>query len=201
LLGEDHEIAQIPLFAAAVAQVQQPAVFVAEVDPYVAQDLVALSARQAPPTAYLQQYPEALCFYNWAEEFELIRSLRAQKTQIWGIDQVYAMTAGRFYTRLAEQVKGPAAKAYALHRAAFYRAQGKALETESATKASMTLQSTEAVDSLLTATRREGPAVQQMVRDYAASHAIYRTYQTRKPLPNGLSGHQARLNLMRHSLL
>jgi hypothetical protein len=40
-----------------------------------------------------------------------------------------------------------------------------------------------------------------MVQDYVASYQIYRTYETRALLPGGLSGHQARLNLMRRNLL
>lgn len=37
-------------------------------------------------TACLQQYPEAPYFYNWAEEFELIQTLRAQLVPVVGLD-------------------------------------------------------------------------------------------------------------------
>lgn len=82
-----------------------PAAFVAEIDPYVAQDLTALAA-PGLPTAYSRRYPEALCFYNRAEEFELVRTPRAQRVQVLRLEQVFIATAGRFYARLAEQANG-----------------------------------------------------------------------------------------------
>ena len=195
LIGEAHGTAQIPGFVAAVAQVQQPAVFVAEIDPYVAQDLTTLVAQPGPPTAYLQQYPEALCFYSLAEEFELARTLRAQHVQLVGLDQVFVTTAARFYARLAEQAKGRPARAYLQQQAAKYRAQGQAFEREGKRGSSMKFQTQSAIDSLVATTRAEGPAVRQMVQDYAASYAIYQGQF------HGTGGHQERLNLMRRNLL
>lgn len=195
LVGEDHGMAQIPVFTAAVARVFQPAVFVAEVDPYVAQDITALAAQPGPPTAYLQRYPEALCFANWVEEFELIRTLRAQRVQLLGLDQVFMMTAGRFYERLAGQAQGKPAKAYLQQRAAAYQAQGQVFEKEGGSKSSMLVQPQSAIDSLVAITRREGPAVQQMVQDYVTSYQIYQGQI------HGTGGHQERLNLMKRNLL
>jgi hypothetical protein len=40
----------------------------------VAQHVTQLLAQPGPATAYLQRYPEALCFFDWAEEFELART-------------------------------------------------------------------------------------------------------------------------------
>ncbi|AMJ66407.1 hypothetical protein AXW84_13920 [Hymenobacter sp. PAMC 26628] len=195
LVGEDHGLAQVPGFTAAVAQVLRPAVFVAEIDPYVAAELTALAAQPGLPTAHSQQYPEALCFYNWAEEFELIRTLRARRVQVVGLDQVYAATAGRFYARLAALAKGKAAKAYLQRQAAVYQAQGQAFAREKKNRSSMTEQRPAAVDSLVAATRREGPEVRQMVQDYVLSYRIYQSQI------HGTGGHQERLNLMRRTLL
>lgn len=195
LVGEDHGLAQIPLFTAAVAQVLKPAVFVAEIDPYVAADLTALTAQPGLPTAYSQQYPEALCFYNWAEEFELIRTLRTQHAQVVGLDQVYVATAGRFYARLAALAKGKPARAYLRRQAASYQAQGQAFAREGKDRFSMSEQRPAALDSLVAATRQEGPAVRQMVQDYALSYQIYQGQI------HGTGGHQERLNLMRCNLL
>ncbi|AWM32809.1 hypothetical protein [Hymenobacter nivis] len=194
-IGEAHGLAQIPLFTAAVAQVLKPAVFVAEIDPYVAQDLTALAAQPGPPTAYLQQYPEALCFYNWAEEFELIRTLRAQRVQVLGLDQVFIAMAGRFYALLAEPAKGKPARAYLRRQAAAYQAQGEAFEHAGKDQFSMAEQRQSALDSLVAATHEEGPAVRQMVHDYALSYQIYQGQI------HGTGGHQERLNLMRRNLL
>ncbi|MGI4886838.1 MAG: hypothetical protein ACRYFR_17920 [Janthinobacterium lividum] len=195
LVGEDHGLAQVPLFTAAVARVQQPAVFAAEIDPYVADDLTALAAQPGLPTAYSQQYPEALCFYNWAEEFELIRTLRAQRVQVVGLDQVFIATAGRFYARLAALAKGKPAKAYLQRRAAAYQAQGQAFARQGKDRFSMAEQRPAALDSLVAATRQEGPAVRQLVQDYALSYQIYQGQI------HGTGGHQERLNLMRRNLL
>lgn len=97
LVGEDHGTAQIPAFTAALAHVLKPAVYVAEIDPYEAQDLTQLVAQPGLPTAFQQQHPLGLSFYSWAEEFELARALRAQQVRILGVDQVNCFYAGRFY--------------------------------------------------------------------------------------------------------
>ena len=123
LLGESHGTAQVPQFAAAVAQVLKPAVYVAEIDPSAAQTLTRLAAQPGPPTAYLRQYPDALCFYSWAEEFDLIRTLRAQQIRLVGLDQLFIASAAPFYAQLAGQVKSKSARAYLQRRAASYQAQ------------------------------------------------------------------------------
>ena len=66
-------MAQIPVFAQAVAEVMQPKVYVAEIDRYQARDLTRLTAQPGLPSAFLRQYPMDLSFYSWAEEFKLAR--------------------------------------------------------------------------------------------------------------------------------
>lgn len=190
LLGEEHGLAQVPPFAAAVAQVLQPAVFAAEIDPYVAQALTRLAAQPGPPTAYLRQYPEALCFYDLAEEFDLVRTLRAQQTRLIGLDQVFATTAAPFYAQLASLVKNRAAKTYLQQRAAAYQAQDQAYAQLGHDDWVLLKQSQSSVDSLLLLTRHESAAAQQMAQDYAASYRIYKT-----------GSHPARLQLMKQNLL
>src|SRR5689334_16338394 len=60
LVGEDHGMAQIPGFAAAVGQVLKPKLYVAEIDKYQARDLSRLAAQPGLPTAFSRQYPMAL---------------------------------------------------------------------------------------------------------------------------------------------
>ena len=191
LVGEDHGTAQIPQFAAALAQVLKPAVYVAEIDPYVTQALTELTTQPGPPAAYLRQYPGALCFYAFAEEFELVRQLRTQQTRLVGLDQVWSFSAAPFYTRLAGQVKNKATRAYLQQRAAAYQAQDQANEQRNGHTLAMTAQAPSAGDSLLALTKNESPAVQQMAQDYVASYRIYTERGT----------HQRRLNLMKHNLL
>jgi len=190
LVGEDHGIAQIPPFAAAIAQVLKPALYVAEVDPYVAQEATRLVAQPGPPTAYLRRYPEALCFFDLAEEYELVRTLRAQQVQLVGLDQVFCTTSALFYARLAELVKNAATKTYLQRRAKAFEAQNQRYEKLGQDDYVMTTQPQSAVDSLLLLTKNESPAAQKMARDYAASYTIYKT-----------QAHQTRVNLMKQNLL
>jgi len=190
LLGEDHGLAQVPQLAAAIAQVLRPAVFVAEVDPYVAQEATRLVAQPGPATAYLRRYPEALCFFDLAEEYELVRTLRAQQVRLVGIDQVFCTTSAPFYARLAELVKAKPTKAYLQRQAKAFEAQNQRYEKLGQDDYVMTTQPQSAVDSLLLLTKPESPAAQKMAQDYAASYAIYKT-----------QAHQARVNLMKQNLL
>jgi hypothetical protein len=195
LLGEDHGIAQIPGFATAVARELKPAVYVAEIDKYQAQDLSRLAAQPGLPTAYNQRHAMGLTFYSWAEEFELARYLRAQNVPILGIDQVSLMATGSLFDRMAEQAKSRAAKAYLQGRAAAYQAQDRAALVKGTSNFSI-YQRPAALDSLRRLTRQEGPLVQQMVRDFALSNDIYTLYNTQ-----GLKSHQMRINLMKRNLL
>ena len=190
LVGEDHGIAQIPPFVAAVAREFRPAVYVVEIDPYIAQKLQQLVKQPGPATTYLRQYPEALCFYDWTEEFELLRTLRAQQVRLVGLDQVYLTTTAPFYAQLAELVKSQPARAYLLRRAAAYAAQNQAFEKLGNDDWAMDKQTQAAVDSLALVTRNESLAAQQMARAYATSYTIYKT-----------QAHQLRVDLMKRNLL
>jgi hypothetical protein len=194
LVGEDHGLAQVPAFATAVAQVLQPVVYVAEIDPYVAQELTQLVAQPGPPTAYLQRYPEGLCFFDWAEEFELLRTLCARQVRLVGLDQVYCTTTAPFYARLAAQVKGAAAKRYLQERATAYEAQNQRFEKLGADEWAMFKQSAAALDSLLLLTKKESPALRRVAQDYVASSQIYAAAQRG-------AGHQLRVNLLKRNLL
>ena len=191
LVGEDHGIAQIPLFTAALARAFKPAVYVAEIDPYVVQTLTELTAQPGPPTAYLRQYPGALCFYTLAEEYDLLKALRTQQTRLVGLDQVWSFSAAPFYARLAGQVKSATLRTYLRQRAAAYQAQDQVNERLGGSRYAMTAQAPSAGDSLVSLTKNEGPAVQKMVQDYVTSYRIY----------TGRGTHQARLNLMKRNLL
>ena len=197
LVGEDHGMAQIPQFTQAVAQALKPKVFVAEIDRYQARDLTRLTAQPGLPTAFEKQHPMALSFYSWAEEFELVRALRAQNTVLVGVEQVGGATPGRFFTLLAEKVKSKPAKAYLRERATVYQLRDRAgMVSGKYERATMSTISPAGLDSLRAFTRAESPEVRQMVADFAASSQIFRDSNTGKP-----GAHQARLNLMKRNLL
>jgi hypothetical protein len=202
LIGEDHGLAEIPLFTAAVAEVLEPKAFVAEIDRYQAKELNQLAAKPGLPTVYQRQYPFALSFYSWTEEYQLAQALHAQKVPVLGIDQLGYGYAGRLFERMADLARQKTAKAYLKQRAASYLAYDYRLyEQGGKDRSRMSSLPSSAVDSLLAITAKERPEVQRMAHDFAASYAIYRTYASRSPLPNGLSGHQARVNLMKRNLL
>ena len=195
LVGEDHGTAQIPAFTAAVAQVLKPAAFVAEIDAYQAQELTRLTAKPEQAAVYSKQYPEALSFYSWAEEFELVRQLRAQNVQLLGVEQVGVSSAGRFYGQLAEKVKSKPTRAYLQAQSVAMQARDLAAMRGGTHDYSMFKQTPGSVDSLLARTRKESPAVQKMAQDYAASYRIYQGQL------QGTGGHQERINLMKRNLL
>jgi hypothetical protein len=195
LVGEDHGMAQIPVFTTAVAQVLKPAVYVAEIDKYQAQKLNQLAAQPGLPTAFERQHPMGLSFYSWAEEFELACSLRAQNVPIVGIDQVSIVSPGSFFIDLAGKVKSKANRAALLSRATAYQAQDRQAMVQGSNTYSI-YQRPSALDSLQALTRNESPEVQQMVRDFRASSEIYQLNAT-----SGLKSHQTRINLMKRNLL
>jgi hypothetical protein len=197
LVGEDHGMAQIPAFTAAVAQVLKPKVFVAEIDKYQARNLSQFAARPGLPTAFEHKYPMALSFYSWAEEFELARSLKAQNTAFVGVEQVGAATAGLTLDVMADQVKNKAAKTYLRRLATISQARDRAdMVLGKYDHTTVNVLQSVTIDSLRMIARQEGPAVQDLLKNFLASVAIYQTNVAGKP-----GAHQARLNLMKRNLL
>ena len=197
LLGEDHGMAQIPPFAAAVAEVLRPKVYVAEIDKYQARDLSRLAAEPGLPVAYSKQYPMALAFYNWTEEFELLRALKARQTAFVGIEQVGGATPGRLFGLMAEKSKNKTTKAYLRQCAAAFQARDQAdlvAGTYEHTTVSTIRPAT--LDSLRALTSRESPEVRDMLRDFEASAAIFQLNAAGKP-----GAHRTRISLMKRNLL
>ena len=198
LLGEMHGTTQVPQFAAALAQVLKPRVFVAEISRYEAQDLTELVVQPGPPASFLRQHPFALSFYSWAAEFGMARQLAAQGVQLLGIDQVSSFTPGRFYQKLAALATHPATKKYLQRHAVAYQAHDRAVMSADPDQISIYQQSAAALDSLLALARAESPLVQQMARDYVASARIYQGHA--HPELSAQS-HQQRVNLLKGNLL
>ncbi|MBX0289880.1 hypothetical protein K3G63_05485 [Hymenobacter sp. HSC-4F20] len=197
LVGEDHGMAQIPPFTQALAQVLRPKVYVAEIDRYQAQDLTRLTAQSGLPTAFSRQYPMALSFYSWAEEFELARSLRAQGAALVGIEQAGFASTGRLLALMADQVKSRTTRDYLRRQATAIQAHDRAaLVAGDYGRVSVNTLRTTLLDSVRLLTRAESPQVQQVLQDLEASVAIFKTNAAGKP-----GGHQARINLMKRNLL
>lgn len=195
LVGESHGLAQVPAFTQALAAHFAPQVFVAELDTYQAQDLADLVAQPGPPVAYLRQHPGGLAFYSWAEEFELVRGLRAQQVELWGIDQVFLASTGRCYARLADLVRRPETQDYLRQAAARCQAQDRAALQAGTSDFSIFTQPPATVQELLALVQAESPAAQALAQAYAQSYHIYQQQLA------GTGGHQQRINLLKHNLL
>ncbi|OGX90168.1 hypothetical protein [Hymenobacter coccineus] len=195
LIGEDHGTQQTVAFTRALALAFEPALYVTEIDPYQAKELVELTARPGLPTDYLHHHPEGLSIYGWAEEFELARLLSSRQVQILGIDQVFLASTGPLYARMAKLANSPRAKAYLEHWAAVYQMQDCQAQQSAVTEFSMYTHSAEDLAKLLAVTAAEGPTVHRMAQDYVLSHNIYRLQLA------GTGGHQQRVNLLKRNLL
>lgn len=197
LVGEDHGMAQIPPFTQALAQVLKPKVYVAEIDRYQAQDLTRLTGQPGLPAAFSRQYPMALSFYSWAEEFELARNLRTQGAALVGIEQAGFASTGRLLALMADQVKNKTTRDYLRRQATAIQAHDRAaLVAGDYGRVAVNILRPSLLDSVRLLTRAESPQVRQILQDVEASVAIFKTNAAGKP-----GGHQARINLMKRNLL
>jgi erythromycin esterase-like protein len=203
LLGEEpHGAAQIPGFADAVARVLHPKVFIAEISPYEAQQLNQLAAHPGLPTAYQQHYPFSLSFYSYTEEFQLAQALHTRGVPVVGIDMHYVGNTGHLLAQMAELARDKRVKLTLRRQAQTYLTHDRQVyQPGSKAPFYLSTRSPAAVDSLVALTAQESAQVRQMAQALATSYAISRTYQTHAPLPTGFSGHQARVNLLKRSLL
>lgn len=203
LLGEEHGLAETAYFAGAVGQELDPAALVAEISPYEARQLNQLTAQPGLPVAYQQRYPFSLSFFSWTEEFYLAQRLRARQTPVIGIDQVYMGNAGHLLSQMATQAQQAPIRAQLRHLAAIYLAHDRQHVYAPGATGTLYLDSVGPADirKLLALTATETPAVRAMAQALATSYAIYHAHQSRQLLLSGFSGHQARINLMKHNLL
>jgi erythromycin esterase-like protein len=203
LLGEEpHGVAQIPVFAEAVARVLHPQALVAEISPYEAQQLNQLAAQPGLPIAYQQRYPFSLSFYSWREEFAFAQALQQRGVPVIGIDMLYVGNSGHLLAQMADAAHEPRVQRALRQLAHTYLTHDRLVyQPDSTTPFYLLTRSPAALDSVLALTAHESPALQQMAHALATSYAISRTYQTHLPLPNGFSGHQARVNLLKRTLL
>lgn len=110
LLGEDHGIAQIPDFAAALCSELAPLGFhhlTLEVGPRAAPELeqFARSTNGAKQlTEFLKKYPETIAFYNWREEFAMLQQCEKAAApsgmKIWGVDQEFMGSTGMLLDKI-----------------------------------------------------------------------------------------------------
>lgn len=121
LMGEDHGIAQIPEFGAALCAELAPRGFrhlALEVGPNTAPELEKF-ARSADGVKqlsdFLKKYPETVPFYSWREEFAMLeeceKSGGTEGMTLLGVDQEFMGSSGFLLDKVLATKPGPEAAA------------------------------------------------------------------------------------------
>ncbi len=115
MIGEDHGIAQIPAFAAAICAELAPSGFhhlALEIGPTVAPELEAFARAKdgaARAAAFTKQYPETIPFYDRKEELAMLSACAGY--QLWGLDQELMGAPVYVLPKILATKPGPVAKA------------------------------------------------------------------------------------------
>jgi len=120
LIGEEHGIAENPLFAAAVLQELNRfgyKYFAAEIGQLSIERLQA-AARNKPIREVLsdfnRRYPFSLPFFNWREEGNLLETAlklpRGKLSPVWGLDQEFFFSSVYHFERLRKLASTPRTK-------------------------------------------------------------------------------------------
>ncbi len=123
LIGEDHGIAEIPLFTAALfRQVRELDYhyFATETGPFTAtllEDMASAGEWKEQFRAFYRSFPFSIPFYSWWEECEILQSVLKNRPSedpvIWGLDQEFAGSFRMFFQKLEEEATSDEARALA----------------------------------------------------------------------------------------
>ncbi|MCB9378733.1 MAG: hypothetical protein H6511_08195 [Holophagales bacterium] len=116
LLGEDHGIAEIPAFAAALYRLLEPAGFdtlAIETGPRVASEIeriLGMEERRARYEAFLSEYPFSVAFYDLEPELEFLEraaALSGTQFRLIGVDQELAGASKLLLRQARALARGP----------------------------------------------------------------------------------------------
>lgn len=111
LIGEDHGLAEVPLFTRELIKNIDYDLFVTEIDSITASTARSIAADHTSRIeAFHRSNPSALSFFSAKEEFELLTQLSEKETDVWGLDQVSLFSTGIALRRLSEVCESKAAK-------------------------------------------------------------------------------------------
>ncbi|MEL7221906.1 MAG: hypothetical protein AAGJ93_11345, partial [Bacteroidota bacterium] len=123
LIGEDHGLAEMPLFTAAVLKAFRPFGYkylATETGPYTAAYLEQLAGQDGWMETYasfLKEYPWSIPFYGWEEECRMLDALLVDNENegplLWGLDQEFAAGYRLNFLQLVDQAEAPESKALA----------------------------------------------------------------------------------------
>ena len=208
-LGEDHGIAQIPGFAAALCAELAPHGFhriALEVGPSVAPQLEHFARDPdglAQAAAFTRRYPETVAFYDWTEELAFLRACAAATPtaplEVWGIDQELMGATGWLAEHMRASHPGPVATK-AIDRLAKDAAAARAIaaKTGDYAKLYMLAAPQAALDAAKAALATDGtPEARADLDALLASRAIYQGQSG----PTPYLSNRARARLMKATFL
>ena len=120
LIGENHGMAEIPKFTAALFEAYKKhgyQYFATETGPFTAAFLQQTASRKdmhLGMASFLKEYPWSIPFYGWQEECEILKTVvgnkPSEKQLIWGLDQEFAASPRMNFLRLKKSAKTEASK-------------------------------------------------------------------------------------------
>jgi hypothetical protein len=184
LLGEDHGIAQVPQFAAALCGELAPRGFhrvELEISPSVAPTLERFARAAdgaAQMAAFDKRYPDTIAFYAWREEFEFLQSCERASTagyEIRGLDQDFMGDSTYVLNRIMEmKLSAEARKAFEHFVAEDRAARLGAEKTGNPGDLFLMMAQQEELLRARDLLRREGPAeARELFESLLASRDIY----------------------------
>lgn len=192
MIGEQHGMAEVPLFTGLVSDEFKPRALVVEIDPYTASDLKKLAPYPKQYPAYFKQYPYDLAFFSYQTELKLAKKMVDDGIDIWGVNEVNFLSIAHFFRKLAMEAKSPKNIKLATEKAERYERVDRPIFKDinkyndfSAYKISIA-----SVDSLIVAFKNENALSRKMLRDLRVSVPIIAN-----------TDYPGRLNFMKKNLL
>lgn len=197
LIGEEHGIAENPLFAAAILQELNRfgyKYFASEIGKLTMTRLEK-SAQNKPANEVLadfnRRYPFSLPFYNWKEEGVLMETAlklpRGKVPTIWGLDQEFFFSPVYHFERLLELA--PNAKSKAVVDEYYQKTKvelAKSIETKNPSAAFIVTAKPADFEKLRTAFTAKDTEANQILNDLQTSAEIYQKNSVGKIYENNL---------------
>ncbi|MGE6352801.1 hypothetical protein ACQKCJ_02870 [Flavobacterium sp. NPDC079362] len=191
-VGEQHGVAEVPVFSGKIADILQPKALVVEIDPYTAAQLEKTAKNPAGYSDYFKRKPYDFAFYSWQEEMNLIHKMTLSKIAIWGVNEINFLSMPTFFETLAATSKQASNKKIALKKANEFAKNDFPLFGDSNKYSDFMAyrMKVSEVDSLLYDFRNESQVSQKMLRDLKTSIPIFAN-----------ESYEARVSLMKKNLL
>jgi hypothetical protein len=206
MLGEDHGIAQIPAFGAALCNELGFHHLALEVGPSVAAELAAFARAKDGATreaAFVKKFPETIAFYDWKEEFDMLaacaKASAGAPLELWGLDQELMGAPVFVLQKILDTKPGPIAQAaiaaLVKEDAADHAAAAK---TGDFGKLFLIAAKQDTLDAATAALAKDGSAeAQQLFASLLESRAIYLGQSG----PDPYASNRRRAKLMKRTLL